>query len=390
MIWRRVPPVVSPIDTRSIATAAWGTLRPPTRRADGPARGLARMFSADECLLTDSGTSALTLALRLAVPAGSLVAFPAYACIDVIAAAQRADVRVTLYDMHPDSLSPDVDSVRRMLGKGARALVVAPLFGYPPDMRHLMALADEHDVPLIEDAAQAAGGRISGERLGAFGDISVLSFGRGKGMTTGGGGALLLRGARTSERADLARAELGAARRGVGVTLGLAAQWLLARPATYAVPAAIPALKLGQMVYRPASEPRAMSAAAEAVLPTALAMDDQEVRHRQKRASQILAGIAAGGSRFRQICSSPDARPGYLRLAMLDADGGSRAEPRLGIMRGYPVTLDEHPETRRVLEPGEAKIPGARLLRDRLVTLPTHSRVSAADTARIIEWVRRA
>ncbi|MDQ3520445.1 MAG: DegT/DnrJ/EryC1/StrS family aminotransferase, partial [Gemmatimonadota bacterium] len=76
---------------------------------------LTERFGAQAVALTDSGTSALVLALRLAAGAGGTVAFPGYACIDLAAAARFAGVRVRLYDVDPASLSPDLDSVRRTL-----------------------------------------------------------------------------------------------------------------------------------------------------------------------------------------------------------------------------------------------------------------------------------
>jgi hypothetical protein len=79
--------------------------------------------------------------------------------------------------------------------------------------------------------------------------------------------------------------------------------------------------------------------------------------------------------------------PGYLRFAVLDALGSAVPAPGLGAIRGYPMTLDQHPETRRVLADGESAGAGARALRDRLFTLPTHSRVTARDTERLCEWL---
>ena len=58
-------------------------------------------------------------------------------------------------------------------------------------------------------------------------------------------GSLLLRGAGSREWAQRARAQLRDARRGASQVVGLAAQWLLGRPALYAIPASIPMLKLG-------------------------------------------------------------------------------------------------------------------------------------------------
>src|SRR5205823_9074846 len=128
------------------------------------------------------------------------------------------------------------------------------------------------------------GGRLHDRRLGAFGEISVLSFGRGKGTTTGHGGALLLRGDRAESNGLAARAELHPARRGEGAReiVALGAQWLLARPELYSLPSSIPMLRLGEMVYRAASEPRVMARAAAAVLGTALTLDENEVRARQE------------------------------------------------------------------------------------------------------------
>src|SRR5688500_11911894 len=118
VIWRRVPPVVSPIAARSVFDAGRAALRVRHVRPDALATDIARMFGADECILTDSGTSALVLALRMAVPTGELVSLPGYVCIDVTAAAQRAGVRVMLYDIHPETLSPDLDSVSRTIAAG--------------------------------------------------------------------------------------------------------------------------------------------------------------------------------------------------------------------------------------------------------------------------------
>ena len=64
-------------------------------------------YAATDVVLTDSGTSALILALQALVPAGGTVAYPAYACIDLTAAALGAGMRVRLYDLDPATLSPD-------------------------------------------------------------------------------------------------------------------------------------------------------------------------------------------------------------------------------------------------------------------------------------------
>src|SRR5690606_3760091 len=106
-------------------------------------------------------------------------------------AAEFANVRVRLYDLDPDTLSPDLDSVSAAISRGVDAVLVAHLYGYPADVPAVTAMASRAGVPVIEDAAQGAAGRLGAATLGSFGPFTVLSFGRGKGLTGGKGGALL-------------------------------------------------------------------------------------------------------------------------------------------------------------------------------------------------------
>ena len=69
--------------------------------------------------------------------------------------------------------------------------MVVHLYGVPADPEPVRAALAGAGAVLIEDAAQGAGASLRGRPLGGFGDLSVLSFGRGKGNTAGRGGALL-------------------------------------------------------------------------------------------------------------------------------------------------------------------------------------------------------
>jgi perosamine synthetase len=386
MKWRRVPPVASPIAPASLVAghaAALG-LWPPRR--EHITDELTRTFQAPEVLLTASGTEALILALRAVAPAGTTVAMPGYACIDLIAAAIGAGVRVALYDVDAETMSPDIASLRAVLDRGATAVVVAPLYGYPVDIRAVAALAKERATPVIEDAAQAAGATLDDQRTGSFGDLTVLSFGRGKGMTGGSGGALLVRKPTLLEWARKARWTLKAPAKGLRDVVALSAQWVLGRPTMYTIPASIPGLALGEMIYKSPREPAELSAAAAVVLRGAMHVNDAEVASRRRVAAE-LEKAASRSKRFRPIRPVAGAVPGYLRFAVVDAGGRAEPDPHLGALRGYPITLDEHVETRRILADGQADLPGARVLRDGLFTLPTHSMVTRADVARMTHWL---
>jgi hypothetical protein len=168
--------------------------------------------------------------------------------------------------------------------------------------------------------------------------------------------------------------------------LKLAAQRLLSHPHLYALPAAIPGLKLGEMVYHPPREPRAISAGSAAILRWTLPLESHEVSGRCARAKDIL-------SRSRGIADITPVRPirggesGFLRLALIDNSGSLAPRKDLGALRGYPMTLDQHPQLRPVLLSGERAGKGSKSLRDGLFTIPTHSQVGDADLARVADWL---
>lgn len=382
MSWRQIPPVVSPVPAGALVEGAATLLGLARERRAALELDITARFGG-RATLTDSGTSALVLALRAARGATGCIAMPAYACIDLTAAAERADVRIRLYDLDPATLSPDLESLRGAMIRGVDAVVVAPLFGYPVDHGPIAQLGARHGVRVIEDAAQGAAGQLNGARIGTFGDYTVLSFGRGKGTTGGSGGAMISRVARAPE--DRIHS-LAPPARGVADVVGLAAQWLLARPALYRVPAAIPQLQLGEMVYHPAREPRAISAVASRLALRALTLDAGAVEQRRSNAALLLEA-SRRGSRLVPVQPVHGSSPGYLRFAGRSRDSVAAPVPALGIVRPYPVTLDEHPRTIVLLEPGEAAGPGAREIRDRLLALPTHARMSPGDVRALTRWL---
>src|SRR5690606_34644393 len=72
-----------------------------------------------------------------------------------------------------------------------KAIIVVHLYGMPAQMDKIMEIAAAFEIPVIEDAAEALGSTYKGQKLGTFGDLSILSFNGNKIITTSGGGALL-------------------------------------------------------------------------------------------------------------------------------------------------------------------------------------------------------
>jgi perosamine synthetase len=382
---RRQLPVHSPVRIGDVARAAARTALGRTAGSDALTARLAQHFGAHDALLTDSGTSALVLALRLTAAPRAPVAFPAYGCVDLVAAAIEAGVRVRLYDVDPATLSPDFASLRAVCARGVAAVVVAHLYGYPADVAGACQVAADFGVPVIEDAAQGIGGALHGRPLGSFGDLSVLSFGRGKGVTCGSGGALLAASAAWGEVIRASEALLVDAAPELKPLVSLTAQWALGRPSVYAIPCAIPGLRLGEMVYRPAREPRAMSNAAMRMLVPAWQRADEAIERRRTIGFKLTA-MARGARSVRPIHVVSGGTPGFLRMAVLDA-GARSPSPALGIVRPYPRALHEMSELWPIVAPGGRKHPGADELVRSLFTLPTHEWVNDDDLAACEKWL---
>jgi dTDP-4-amino-4,6-dideoxygalactose transaminase len=391
------PPVHSPLSAADVVRAV-----PAALGAGGDARAeleavLRADFAADSVTLCGSGTEALVLALRLATrahPAGeAVVALPAFCCRDAAPAACAADVRIALYDVDPTTLGPDLDSLEAVLRAGAHAVVVAPLYGLPVAWDAVERLAASYGAVVVEDAAQGHGAAWRGTPLGALGAISVLSFGRGKGWTGGGGGALLLRG-EPARAAPVLESGGGVLRESRLLAASLA-QAALGRPALYGLPAALPWLHLGETRYREVGEPGTLPRAAATLLLASRDAAAGEARQRRAHAAALLEALGdiPGGRTCAPVAAGA---PGHLRLPVCLTRGAARVTTRrdarqLGLSPSYPTSLAELvPVRARLLAAGQRGWPGARRLVQELATLPTHSRVTVGERQALVRLLSAA
>lgn len=390
---RRVPPAHSPVPAGALPRAAARALGLGADATESLRARLARDYDAGRVVLCGSGTAALGLAIARALreTGSERVALPAYTCYAVATAAVAADARIALYDVDPVTLAPDLDDLERSAANGARAVVVTPLFGIPLDWEAIERRLAPHGGVAIEDAAQGHGAAWRGRPLGAHGRISVLSFGRGKGWTGAGGGALLLRDGLGGADVPLHQGSGAGEARVIAAAL---AQWALARPGLYGVPASLPWLRLGQTVYREPSVPAPLTRGAAALLEAGRRGAEAEAAARRENGAFFSDRLSAGGA-TRPVRAEPGGTAGFLRFPVLLRHGwaslpdAARAV-RLGMSPGYPTTLAALAPVRERMGDGRARWPGAELLARRLVTLPTHSRISPADRAEIFETLAGA
>jgi perosamine synthetase len=383
---RHQPPVYSPIRVPDLVRAAVATTGAGGERRAAVAEHLRHAYDADSVVLCGSGTQALLLALRAgsARVGGAPVALPAYTCYDVASAAVAAGCRILLYDIDPATLTPDLESVRATLRAGARLVVIAPLYGLPPDWDGVEQCLRCHDALAVEDAAQGHGARWRGRRLGSLAPLSVLSFGRGKGWTAGRGGALLLRDGVVAA----SPATSGGLASEAAVVVGATAQRVFGRPATYALPSAIPWLGLGETQYKPVSDAAAMTRAGAALLQGSRLASDEEAATRRRWGGYWRETVRQRPG-VVPVTTVPDTTPGYLRYPLLLRRGVAglpdpRLGRRLGIAPGYPMPLSELAPVKQRLHPGGPGLPGAVELARRIVTLPTHSLLRPAEGDQIV------
>ncbi|MGH8437109.1 MAG: DegT/DnrJ/EryC1/StrS family aminotransferase [Pseudomonas sp.] len=387
---RRQPPVHSPTGLRALVAGAAGAAGLAAHQT--LTRRISEHWNARNVLLTSSGTVALSLAMRAWSRAGhKLIALPAYGCFDLATAADGADVRIVLYDVDPTSLAPDVDSLRRALEREPAALVLAHLYGIPLNVPELARQAADRGVAVIEDAAQAIGAETGGRAAGSFGSVSLLSFGRGKGLTGGSGGALLSHDDAGDRALAGARSLVEKSSAGWSDVARAGIQWIFGRPALYALPSALPFLRLGETVYRAPEPVHGLSRAAGRMVLENWAAALSAVSHRRRVAARLQAA-ARQWDTWRTFVLPAGRTGGYLRfplLAEVDVrsvlnDGEAR---RLGIASSYPAPLNRLPGFASRCINANEQFPGAEHLAARLFTLPAHELLTQHDLSALERWL---
>jgi dTDP-4-amino-4,6-dideoxygalactose transaminase len=147
----------------------------------------------DHCVSLNSGTSALHLALRcLDLSPGDEVVTVSMTFIATAWAISYTGATPVFVDIDPVRRTMNPDQLEAAITSRTRAIVPVHLYGMPAEMDRIMAIADRHGVPVIEDAAQAHGAKYKDKPVGHFGQSTCFSFYPGKNLGAyGEGGALI-------------------------------------------------------------------------------------------------------------------------------------------------------------------------------------------------------
>jgi 8-amino-3,8-dideoxy-alpha-D-manno-octulosonate transaminase len=164
-------------------------------------RAYAAHLGVKHALAVTSGTTALFTAMAaLEIGPGDEVILPAwtwYADYDAVVLCGALPVFAEI----DGSLAIDPEDIEARITPRTKAIVPSHLQGGVADMDRIMAIARKHNLRVLEDCAQCAGGRYKGKYVGSIGDMGINSFQLSKTITSGEGGAVVTNDAKLFERA---------------------------------------------------------------------------------------------------------------------------------------------------------------------------------------------
>ena len=139
-----------------------------------------------------NGTAALLAAVAaLELKPGDEVIMPSFTIISCALAIVESGATPVLVDSDPEIWTMDVRQVAEKITPRTRAIMPVHIYGHPVDMDPLWGLAEQHNLIILEDAAEAHGAEYRGRKCGSLGNMSCFSFYANKIITTGEGGMVL-------------------------------------------------------------------------------------------------------------------------------------------------------------------------------------------------------
>lgn len=152
----------------------------------------ARYIGVPHAAAVSSGTAGLHLCIRaLNIGEGDEVIVPSFTFIAAANAIRYERATPVFVDIDPVTLNLDPTRIESAITPRTRAILVVHTFGIPADMPTILDVARRHNLFVIEDACEAIGASLGGQRVGSFGDAAVFAFYPNKQITTGEGGMVV-------------------------------------------------------------------------------------------------------------------------------------------------------------------------------------------------------
>ena len=155
---------------------------------------------------TSNGTVALHLALKaLGIGKGDEVIVPDLTFVAVANSVTYCNAKPVFVDSHPEYWCIDPEKIEEKITPRTKAIIPVHLYGHPCDMAPISDIANDHDLYVVEDAAEAHGAEYKGKKVGSFGVVSCFSFYGNKIITTGEGGMCLTNNEELAEKMRILR-----------------------------------------------------------------------------------------------------------------------------------------------------------------------------------------
>lgn len=143
-------------------------------------------------IATTNGSAALFCCLKaLGVGPGDSVIVPNITFVATANAVLLAGARPVLCEVDKDTFCLCPEDLKKKISSDTKVIIPVHLYGQSADMESIMSIAKEHDIKVLEDAAQGVGVMFNGTHTGTFGDMGILSFYGNKTITCGEGGVIL-------------------------------------------------------------------------------------------------------------------------------------------------------------------------------------------------------
>ena len=156
-------------------------------------KDFAKYCGAEHCIAFNSGTSAEHVALMLLnVGPGDEVITPAFSFVASSSTIVWAGATPIFVDIDPETFALDVKALEAAITPRTRGIVAVHLYGHPAAMGPISALARDHGLFVIEDAAQSVAAEVDGRPVGAWGDVTCLSFYPTKNLGACGDGGMVV------------------------------------------------------------------------------------------------------------------------------------------------------------------------------------------------------
>jgi dTDP-4-amino-4,6-dideoxygalactose transaminase len=352
----------------------------------------------EHLFFASSGRVALSLILRALQQVSSRreVVIPAYTCFSVPSAVVRSGLLIRLCDVDAKNLDLDQNALLRLDLEKTLCIVPSGLYGMPADLEPLGKVARACGAFLVDDAAQCLGAKIGRKPCGTFGDAGFFSLGRGKNITTMGGGILVTG---SKDLAQLIRKEINKLPRSsslgiLSVTLNSLLYAIMLPPSRYWILDRIPFLGLGISRFDPNFAMAPLSRYQGRLAVQLFPLLDSYNQIRRHNADQLRAGIeqVEGIEIPRPV---EGANPVYIRFPILASNGTHRSrllkrlrEVGIAASASYPRAVADIPGVRQYLASDQQDCPQARSIAERIITLPTHPHVTPADIDKMIGIVR--